>query len=142
MVAFACSVLALIVMTVPIVLYGRRRPRDQVFTWGEAMLGSVYVASIAFIAFGISPHQFIVWADSDLGWRSDRFLVGPGEVLADVPFDIPYTALRDFIVVNIHVVFAVAMVMLWARWQKRGEVSAGDVTVDSDYGRPLVDSNA
>jgi hypothetical protein len=142
MVAFVVSLLVMLAMVAPILWLMKRRPADAPLTWGEAMGGSIWVTAVLFLCFGVIPHQFIVWADSDLGWRSDRFLVGPGEVLADLPFDIPYTALRDFIVVNIHVVFAVVMVMLWARWQKRGEVSAGDVTVDSDYGRPLVDSNA
>ena len=127
-------------MTVPIVLYGRRRPRDQVFTWGEAMLGSVYVASIAFIAFGISPHQFIVWADSDLGWRSDKFLVGPGAILENLPFEITYEALRDIMVVNLHVIYAVVMFKLWAWWQTRDAQPAADDTITSEFGRPLVKS--
>jgi hypothetical protein len=105
------------------------------------MCGSVWVTAILFLCFGIIPHQFIVWADSDLGWRSDRFLVGPGEILADLPVEIPYTALRDIMVVNLHVVFAVGTFVLWARWQKRGATPAGDDTVVSDYGRPLVDSH-
>ena len=140
MVAFVVSVLALVVLTVPIVLIGKRRPRDQAFTWGEAMVGSIYVTVILFIAFGISPHQFIVWADSDLGWRSDKFLVGPGEVLDNVPFEITYEALRDIVVVTLHVVYAVAMVLMWSWWQTRDAEPAGDDTITSDYGLPLVKS--
>ena len=142
MVAFVVPLLLMLAMVAPIMWMMNRRPADAPLTWGEAMGGSIWVTAILFLAFGIIPHQFIVWADSDLGWRSDRFIVGPGEVLADLPFDIPYTALRDIIVVNLHVVFAVGMVMLWAKWQKRGAVPAvADDSVTSDYGRPLVASN-
>ena len=142
MVAFVVSVLLMLAMVAPIPWMMKRRPADAPLTWGEAMCGAIWVTAILFLCFGIIPHQFIVWADSDLGWRSDRFLVGPGEILGDLPFDLPYTALRDIIVVNLHVVFAVGMVMLWARWQKRGELEADDATPSSEYGRPLVESNA
>ena len=142
MVAFVVPLLLMLAMVAPIGWLMQRRPADAPLTWGEAMVGSIWVTAILFLAFGIIPHQFIVWADSDLGWRSDRFIVGPGEVLADLPFVIPYTALRDIIVVNLHVVFAVGMVMLWAKWQKRGAAPAvADDSVTSDYGRPLVASN-
>jgi hypothetical protein len=141
MVAFVVPLLLMLAMVAPIMWLMNRRPADAPLTWGEAMGGSIWVTAILFLAFGIIPHQFIVWADSDLGWRSDRFIVGPGEFLADLPFVIPYTALRDFIVVNIHVVFAVVMVMIWAKWQKRGSAPVADDTFISDYGRPLVDSN-
>lgn len=140
MVAFITSVLALVVLTVPIVLYGQRRSPDERLTWGEAMVGATYVALILFIAFGISPHQWIVWADSDLGWRSDKFLVGPGEILEGLPFEITYEALRDIIVVIIHVVYATAMLLLWAWWQRRDAVEPADDTITSEYGRPLVKS--
>jgi len=142
MVAFVVPLLLLLAMVVPVVVLMQRRPADAPLSWGEAMVGSVYVAAMMFLAFGVVPHQWIVYADSDLGWRSDRFLVGPGEILDGLPFDIPYTVMRDSIVVGFHVVFAVAMVLLWARWQKRGAKPAAPSSTDSDYGRPLVDHKA
>ncbi|MEL7208290.1 MAG: hypothetical protein AAGK32_08695 [Actinomycetota bacterium] len=142
MVSFFFPLLVMLAMVAPIPWLMQRRPPDTPTTWGEAMFGALWVTCILFLAFGVIPHQWIVWADSDLGWRSDRFLVGPGEILADLPFDIPYTALRDIMVVNIHVVFAVGMVWLWAKWQNRGQEPAGDDTISSDYGRPLVGDKA
>jgi hypothetical protein len=141
MVAFVFSLLLMLAMVAPILWLMGRRPAEAPLTWGEAMGGSIWVTTILFLAFGVVPHQFIVWADSDLGWRSDRFIVGPGEYLDELPFDIPYTALRDFIVVNLHIVFAVGVVMIWAKWQKRGTEPVADDAFTSDYGRPLVDSN-
>jgi hypothetical protein len=142
MVAFFFPLLLMLAMVAPIPWLMQRRPADAPVTWGEAMVGAMWVTGILFLAFGIIPHQFIVWADSDLGWRSDRFLVGPGEVLDGLPFVVPYTALRDIMVVNLHVIFAVGMVMLWGRWQTRGAKPAGDDTISSDYGRPLVGDKA
>src|SRR5687767_2366951 len=98
-----------------------RRSVDQKGTWGEAMVGAVYVFGTLFWIFGVVPHQFILWADSELGWTVDRFLVGPGAVLENLPFVIPYSALRDIMVVNIHVVYVIAWVKVWAAWQNRGK---------------------
>ena len=81
----------------------------------------IVITEREFLCFGVIPHQWIVWADSDLGWRKDRFLAGPGEVLSDLPFDIPYTALRDSVVVILHVIFVAGVIVLWSKWQKRGE---------------------
>jgi hypothetical protein len=142
MVAFVVPLLLLLAMVAPIMRLMRTRPADAQLSWGEAMVGSFWVAAMMFLAFGVIPHQWIVWADSDLGWRSDRFLVGPGEILADLPVEIPYTVLRDTGVIIFHVVFAVALVVLWANWQKRGSKAPADDTISSDYGRPLVDSTA
>jgi hypothetical protein len=118
--------------------YMNKRPVDRVTTWGEAMVGATYVFGTLFWIYGVVPHQWIQWADSDLGWRNDRFLVGPGEILADLPFEIPYTALRDTIVVLIHVVFVAAQLVAWSAWQNRGKRAAEPEPVRSDYGRPLV----
>ena len=142
MVAFLVPLLLLLAMVVPIVVLMQRRPADAVLTWGEAMVGSVWVATMMFLAFGVVPHQWIVWADSDLGWSKDRFLVGPGEILDSLPFAIPYSALRDIVVVSLHVIFAVGMVKMWAMWQTRGAKPAADDTISSDYGRPLVGDKA
>ena len=67
------------------------------------------------------PHQFILWADSDLGWRVDKFLVGPGAILENLPFVIPYSALRDIMVVNIHVVYVIAWVKVWSCLAEPGQ---------------------
>jgi hypothetical protein len=141
-VAFVASVLVSMALFGGGIWYMGRRPVDPKGSWGEAMVGAVYVFGTLFWIFGVVPHQFILWADSDLGWRVDRFIVGPGEILGNLPFDIPYTALRDIIVVNIHVVYVVAWVMVWAAWQKRGKAEPVAEPVTSDYGRPLVKADA
>jgi hypothetical protein len=141
-VAFVASVLVSAALFGGGILYMNRRPVDQKGTWGEAMVGAVYVFGTLFWIFGVVPHQFILWADSELGWTVDRFLVGPGEVLDNLPFVIPYSALRDIMVVNIHVVYVLGWVKVWAAWQNRGKAEPVVETSTSDYGRPLVRADA
>jgi hypothetical protein len=138
MVAFVGSVLVSILLFGIGLLVMKRRPADKVSTWGECMVGAVFVFGTLFWIFGVVPHQWIQWADSELGWRSDRFLVGPGDVLDNLPFVIPYSALRDIVVVMIHVVYVAAWIIVWSKWQNRGKVEPVEETVRSDYGRPLV----
>ncbi len=142
MVAFVASVLVSAALFGGGIVYMNRRPVDQKGTWGEAMVGAVYVFGTLFWIFGVVPHQFILWADSELGWTVDRFLVGPGEVLDNLPFVIPYSALRDIMVVNIHVVYVLGWVKVWAAWQNRGKAEPVVETSTSDYGRPLVRADA
>jgi hypothetical protein len=53
------------------------------------------------------------------------------------PFDASYEAIRDIIVVVIHVFYFVIMGLIFAWWQKRGAVKTKEVATSS-YGRPLV----
>jgi hypothetical protein len=141
-VAFFASVLVSALLFGGGILYMGRRPADQIGTWGEAMVGAVYVFGTLFWVFGVVPHQFILWADSELGWTVDKFLVGPGEILDNLPFVIPYSALRDIMVVNIHVVYVIGWVKVWAEWQNRGKAEPVVEAKTSDYGRPLVKADA
>ena len=127
MVAFVASVLISIGLFGVGIWYMHRRPVDPKGTWGESMVGAVYVFGTLFWIFGVVPHQFILWADSDLGWRVDRFLVGPGEILSNLPFVIPYSALRDIMVVNIHVVYVAARDPLRVDQPQRAHLAAGEL---------------
>ena len=142
MVAFVASVLVSAALFGGGIWYTGRRPVDPKGSWGEAMVGATYVFATLFWVFGVVPHQFILWADADLAWSVDRFIVGPGEILSGAPFDIPYSALRDIMVVNIHVVYVIAWVKVWAAWQDRGKAEPVAEPVTSDYGRPLVKAGA
>ena len=54
------------------------------------------------------------------------------------PFTMQYEALRDTIVVVIHVWYFGLMMFLWSVWQKRGRTTASTEVATSTYGRPLV----
>ncbi len=131
------------VMGLAAIPYAKRRPKGKPTTWGEAMVGALYVFTAFFLAFGVAPHQFIDHADKELGWTKQRIVYGPFDLLkpkvlgGHFPFTIPYEAMRDNVVVLIHVWFFGLIIWLWKVWQGRGETKPG-AALESSYGRPLV----
>ena len=61
--AFVSSIIVTALIVGGILAYQKRRPADQVVTWGEAMLGSMIVFFLMFWVYGVVPHQFLTWAD-------------------------------------------------------------------------------
>jgi len=144
-VAFLTSFIAAIVLTLAVIPWGKRRPVGKPLSWGEAMIGSVYAFGVMFLAFGIVPHQWIDHADKNLGWHKDKLVFGPGGILkpkADggwFPLTLQYEAVRDTVVVIIHVYYFGLLMFLWSKWQKRGQAPAAGTEIEtSAYGRPLV----
>ncbi len=145
MVALAISILAAALMTLGILWYAKRRPVGTPVTWGEASVGAAYVFFLAFLAYGVIPHQWLTLAENELSWRADRLVHGPGGILKPksqdgvIPFDITYRTISDSIAGLFYIVFLVGQIMLWGVWQDRGKRQrAGQDVVKSAYGRPLV----
>ena len=141
--AFIASFIAALVLSFAIIPYGKRRPVDAPFDWGQAVLSSTYIFGVLFLAFGVVPHQWISHADKNLGWSRDKLLVGWGGFLEPQsqggwnPITLQYEAVRDTVVVLLHVVFFGIYIFLAIWWQKRGDVKPKALPV-STYGRPLV----
>jgi hypothetical protein len=141
--AFLVSLVAAVVLSLVVIPWGRRRPVGASFSWGEAMLAGTYSFGVLFLSFGIVPHQWIDHADKDLGWSRDKLLYGPGGILKPEsaggwnPITLQYQAVRDIIVVLLHVLFFGVFIYLAIWWQKRGEVKPKALPT-STYGRPLV----
>ena len=141
--AFIVSFVATLVLSLAIIPYGKRRPVDKPLLWGDALLGATYLFGLLFLAFGVVPHQWIDHADKDLGWSRDKVIYGPGDILKPEsaggwnPITLQYEAVRDIVVVLIHVVFFGLYIYLAVWWQKRGEVKPKELPT-STYGRPLV----
>ena len=53
--AFLVSFVAALVLSFAIIPYGKRRPVDAPFDWGQAVLGSTYIFGVMFLAFGVVP---------------------------------------------------------------------------------------
>lgn len=148
MVAFVGSILVMILLASLIVPMAKRRPVGTPLTWGEAMVGSVWAYLLMFWGFGLVPHLWLTWADNELGWRPDRIVYGPGDILKPqsmegwLPFTITYQTIRDLIAVTIYGILLVALVWMWIWWQNRGKRAeaavAAKASVTSGYGRPLV----
>lgn len=140
---FIFSILLTAGLALLVVPIGKRRPIDRKVTWGEAMVGGMFIFAVLFLAFGVVPHQFIDHADKNLGWRNDKILYGPFGIFkpkalnGPFPFTISYEAIRDIVVVGIHAVNIGAMIFLFSWWQKRGVIKPKEIET-STYGRPLV----
>lgn len=140
MVSFVAATLVALVLTAGIVWYMKRRPVGTPLTWGEAMFAATYVFFLFFWAYGVVPNQWLLLADNEWSWRSDMLVVGPGEVLTYLPFEVTYVVVRDLIAIAIYGIVLVANVVLWMMWQGRGKEKGVEIET-SRFGRPLVRSN-
>ena len=145
MVALVTSLIFTALMTWGILAYAKRRPVGTPVTWGEAVVGATYVFFLAFLAYGIVPHQWLTLAENELSWRADRILAGPGDLNDPeiqsrfIPFDITYRTISDSIAAGFYVVFLGGQIWLWSKWQTRDKAAAKSAeVVKSTYGRPLV----
>lgn len=131
-------------MTLVAIPYGKRRPVGTPTSWGEAMLGATYAFGVMFIAFGVVPHQWIDHADKELGWTRAKLVYGPFDIFkpqsvgGNFPFNISYEAIRDIVVVVIHVWYFALLIFIWIKWQNRGKAAAASTAIEtSSFGRPL-----
>ena len=74
-------------------------------TWGEAMIAATYIFFVLFWLYGVVPHEFLNWADSELAWRPDKKVIGPEGSWASwwgfwqkIPLTIHLQIIRDVIV--------------------------------------------
>ena len=142
--AFLFSFIISTIGALVVIPYAKRRPKGTPTSWGEAMLASVYVFGLMFVAFGIVPDKFIAHADVDLKWDKSNIIYGPGGILkpqalgGNFPFTMSYEAVRDIVVIVIHLWYFGLLIFLWSVWQKRGDGKPGTELATSTFGRPLV----
>jgi hypothetical protein len=144
--AFLASFLISTGLALLVIPYSKRRPKDRPATWGECMLGAMFTFGLFVVAFGIAPDRWITHSDAELGWGTTNIVYGPFDLLKPTalggswnPITIPYQAVRDIVVVLIHVWYFGLVIFLWGKWQKRGQAAPGTaVATTSSYGRPLV----
>ena len=139
MIAFAASVIVALMGNVAILVYSKRRAPGRYLTWGEAMLAATFAFLLFTLWYGVVPHQWITLADNEWGWRSDRILFGPFDVLQPnrfVPFTISYQVLRDIVVTMIYGLALSLHVFHWVHWQNRSKPKP-EIVPTTTYGRPL-----
>jgi hypothetical protein len=138
-IAFVTAVIVALLLDLAVVLYSKRREPGRYLTWGEAMLASTFAFVLFNLWYGVIPHQWITLADNEWGWRSDRIVFGPFDLLEPnrfVPMTISYQVLRDLIVTMIYGVGLGLQIFHWAQWQDRAKPKA-EVVPTTTYGRPL-----
>jgi heme A synthase len=141
-VAFVTSFAIALLGMGAVIWFGKRRPVGAPLTWGEAIAAATFAFALMFWAYGVVPHQWLQWANNELGWTPSKKLLGPNDVLKDqLPFTLDYEKLRDVVVVGIYGLFLTAHVSMWAMWQdraKKAEAKKQRELAPSTYGRPLV----
>jgi hypothetical protein len=166
MTAFLSSLVALLACCGLVLAYAKRRPVGTPTTWGEAMVSAVFIFAVMFLAYGIVPHQFLNWADSELKWRPDAFGIPLGWFGKDgflgenglgnsrnVLFGdgitffgrgrvlISKETIRDILAAGLYIVFLGGQIYMWMAWQNRGkkaEAKLKAIAESSTYGRPLL----
>lgn len=141
MVAIWTSIVITGLMIWAIFAYGKRRPTDRPTTWGEAMVGSVFIFMLLMMVFGVVPDRWVRYTDNELGWSVEKMAFTEGQWLDGPitlpPFRMDMKKVSDIVVVVEHLVALafLPLVVLW--WQRRDdEKVVADPT--SDFGRPLV----
>ncbi|HVL92920.1 MAG TPA: hypothetical protein VM264_06205 [Acidimicrobiales bacterium] len=148
MVAFLVSVVITGIMCAIVVFVGKRRAPGTPMTWGEAFLAATFMFALMLLLYGIVPNQWLLWADTELGWRSDSFGIptpfgrlfeegitfgGRGRLM------ISALVIRDIIAAGIYIVGFAGQIAGWLWWQKRGRKPAAVATIEtSAFGRPIV----
>ena len=146
-VRYTVAVLVMMALLVPIFYVAAHRPPGTPLTWGEAMVAAVYIFFVLFWLYGIVPHEFLTWADSELAWRNDKKIIGPEGTWAswfgfwkDIPLTINKQVIRDLVAVLIYGIGLGGFIWFVAFWNDRDKKAAAAAAVEpvSRYGRPLV----
>ena len=144
---YIASVLVFMVALIPFFVVAHRRAPGTSLTWGEAMVAATYVFFLLFWLYGVVPHEYLNWADSELSWRPAKKLIGPEGSWAELwtgckrgPLTIHKQIFRDLIAVNIYVVGLGGFIWACAFWNDRSKKAAAAAAIEpiSAYGRPLV----
>ena len=148
MVALVVSIIFTLVLSYGALAYISRRPTDRKTTWGEAIVGATYVSFVAFIAYGIVPHQWLTLAENEWAFRADRILSGKYDIIRPrsiggwFPVDITYRTISDIMATNFYIVFVAMQLRMWKQYQTRGETADAKakaaLTRTSSFGRPLI----
>ena len=148
MVAFLASLIITGIMCWVILLVAKRRAPGTPMTWGEGFLAGTFMFALMLMLYGVVPNQWLLWADNELGWRSDSIGVptpfarlwpegltffGRGRIT------ITAQVVRDIIAAGLYIVFFAGQLAGWLWWQKRGKRTAPAPAIEtSAFGRPLV----
>lgn len=148
MVALVVSIVLTMVLSYGAMAYIKRRPADQKSTWGEAIAGAAFVSFVAFIAYGIVPHQWLTLAENEWAFRADKILSGKGDIVKPrslggwFPVDITYRTISDIMATNFYIVFVALQLRMWKQYQTRGETAEAKAKAalvkTSSFGRPLI----
>jgi len=146
-VRYISAVLVFLLLLVPVFVVAQRRPPGTPLTWGEAMIAGVFTFFVLFWLYGVVPHEFLTWADAELGWRPDKKIIGPegawatwAPFIKGIPLTVHKQTIRDIVAVIIYVAGLGGFMWICKFWNDRAKNEAAAKAIEpvSRYGRPLV----
>jgi hypothetical protein len=144
---YPAAVIMLMLLLIPFFYQAKHRQPGAPLTWGEAAVAATYIFFLLFWLYGVVPHEFLNWADSELAWRPDKKVIGPDGSWAswwsfwkNIPLTIDLQKFRDVIATLLYVFGLGGLIWAFAFWNDREKkaAEAGAVEKVSPYGRPLV----
>jgi hypothetical protein len=123
-----------------------RRPKksNEPATWVQAVLGAMFVWVMLTLAYGVVPHEWLIFGNSYLNFDTTTFILRRGQWGAHLPpFEITRDKFVDAVAAGIYVVMLGLNIYLFAAWQKRKvaepavEAEASDEPASDEPGGPL-----
>jgi hypothetical protein len=123
-----------------------RRPKksNEPITWVQAVLGAMFVWVMLTLAYGVVPHEWLIFGNSYLNFDTTTFILRRGQWGAHLPpFEITRDKFVDAVAAGIYVVMLGLNIYLFAAWQKRKvaepavEAEASDEPASDEPGGPL-----
>jgi hypothetical protein len=114
---------------------------NQRMTWARATVAAMISWLALLFIFGIVPSEWLNFAQTELEWGKETFLVIPPILVLGNNIEISYAVIKDSISMGYHLVMLGAGAVLALQLQKIKEgrpASAQRVEQKSPYGRPLV----
>lgn len=144
---YIMAVVIFILAMIPFFVVASQRAPKTPLTWGEAMVSATYVFFLLFWLYGVIPHEFLNWADSELAWRPDKKVIGPeaswgwwSGLWKSIPLTIHKQIFRDLIATLLYILGLGGFIWACAFWNDREKKAAATAAISpvSAYGRPLV----
>ena len=103
-----------------IVMVAVRRPKrsSEPATWAQAMLGAMFVWVMLTLAYGVVPHEWLIFGNSYLNFDTTTFVLRKGQWGGHLPpFEITRDKIVDGVAAGIFVVMLGLNIYLFAAWQ-------------------------
>ena len=139
------STLMLTIGIVAVIIVMRRpKKSNEPITWVQAVLGAMFVWVMFTLAYGVVPHEWLIFGNSYLNFDTTTFILRRGQWGAHLPpFEITRDKFVEAVAAGIYVVMLGLNIYLFVAWQKRKvaepavEVEETDEPTSDEPGGPL-----
>ncbi len=114
---------------------------NQKMTWARATVAAMIAWLGLLFFFGIVPSEWLNFAQTELEWGNDAFVVIPPLLVLGNNVELSYAAIKDSVSMGYHLAmigFGVVFAIQLQKIKEGRPASAQPVEQKSPYGRPLV----